>query len=69
MLEVVSLSAVEILDSRARPTLEVTVELSAGPGSRRRTSGASTGSMEARELRDGDPTRSRATAFTKRSNT
>jgi enolase len=58
MPEVVSLSALEILDSRGRPTLEVTVELLGGAVGRAGVpSGASTGSMEARELRDDDPTR------------
>ena len=58
MPEVVSLSALEILDSRGRPTLEVTVELLGGALGRAGVpSGASTGSMEARELRDDDPTR------------
>ncbi len=50
--------AVEILDSRSRPTLEVTV---LGSDDVRATagvpSGASTGSREAVELRDGDPSR------------
>jgi enolase len=50
-----SLSAIEILDSRARPTLAVTVSLAGGPPVRAGVpSGASTGSREARELRDGD---------------
>ncbi|MYQ99274.1 phosphopyruvate hydratase, partial [Streptomyces sp. SID6139] len=52
------LHAVEILDSRARPTLAVT--LTTGDGARIRAgvpSGASTGTREAVELRDGDRTR------------
>lgn len=58
MLEVVSLSALEILDSRGRPTLAVTVELLGGAlGHAGVPSGASTGSMEARELRDDDSSR------------
>jgi enolase len=58
VIEVVSLSALEILDSRARPTLSVTVELFGGATGRAGVpAGASTGSMEARELRDDDPIR------------
>ena len=52
------LHALEILDSRGRPTLEVTVTL--GDGATGKTgvpSGASTGTREAVELRDGDPSR------------
>ena len=50
--------AVEILDSRSRPTLAVTVSASDGSSSRAGVpSGASTGSGEAVELRDGDTTR------------
>jgi len=51
-------TALEILDSRGRPTLSVTVELSDGSsGVAGVPSGASTGSREAVELRDGDPAR------------
>ena len=50
----------EILDSRGYPTLEVEVELAGGSrGKAAVPSGASTGSHEARELRDGDPRRYR----------
>jgi enolase len=50
--------AVEILDSRSRPTLAVTVTLDDGTTARAGVpSGASTGSGEALELRDGDPGR------------
>ena len=50
--------AVEILDSRGRPTLDVTIALSDGTTGRAGVpSGASTGSGEAVELRDGDPAR------------
>jgi enolase len=53
-----SLSALEILDSRGRPTLQVTVELEGGfTGHAGVPSGASTGSREAVERRDGDPER------------
>jgi enolase len=50
--------ALEVLDSRARPTLTVTVRLADGPvGTAGVPSGASTGTREAVELRDGDPAR------------
>ena len=56
--EVADLSALEILDSRGRPTLAVTVRLADGTTSRAGVpSGASTGSREAVERRDGDPAR------------
>jgi enolase len=58
MPEIKSLSAIEILDSRGNPTLEVTALLSDGAtGIAAVPSGASTGSFEAVELRDGDPHR------------
>ncbi len=48
----------EILDSRGNPTVEVEVELAGGVRARAGVpSGASTGSREAVELRDGDPKR------------
>lgn len=50
--------ALEILDSRGNPTLEVEIGLSTGQAGRAAVpSGASTGSREAVELRDGDPKR------------
>jgi enolase len=50
----------EILDSRGNPTVEVEVTTSAGQVGRAAVpSGASTGSREALELRDGDPRRYR----------
>jgi enolase len=56
--DVAELSALEILDSRARPTLAVTVRLGDGTAARAGVpSGASTGSREAVERRDGDPAR------------
>jgi enolase len=58
VFDVTGLSALEILDSRGRPTLAVTVRL--GDGSTATAgvpSGASTGSREAVECRDGDPAR------------
>jgi enolase len=48
----------EILDSRGNPTVEVEIELSNGTTGRAAVpSGASTGSHEAVELRDGDKRR------------
>jgi enolase len=56
--DVAELSALEILDSRARPTLAVTIRLADGTAARAGVpSGASTGSREAVERRDGDPAR------------
>jgi len=56
--DVTGLSALEILDSRARPTLAVTITLADGTTARAGVpSGASTGSREAVELRDGDKAR------------
>ena len=53
-----SVSAIEILDSRGRPTILVECRLSDGSiGQASVPSGASTGSNEALELRDGDPNR------------
>ena len=55
---VTAVNAVEILDSRGNPTLAVTVTLSDGTTARAGVpSGASTGSREAVELRDGDSAR------------
>ena len=57
-LTLAKLHAVEILDSRGRPTLTVTVALADGTSAWAGVpSGASTGSREAVELRDGDPGR------------
>jgi enolase len=53
-----SVQAVEILDSRGHPTLEVTVALDDGTaGTAGVPAGASTGTREAVELRDSDPDR------------
>ena len=53
--DVTELSALEILDSRGRPTVAVTIGLGDGTTARAGVpSGASTGSREAVELRDGD---------------
>ncbi|MCL6596937.1 MAG: phosphopyruvate hydratase [Firmicutes bacterium] len=49
----------EILDSRGNPTIEVEVEVDGAVGRAAVPSGASTGSHEAVELRDGDPGRYR----------
>jgi enolase len=56
--EIVSVRALEILDSRGNPTVKAFVELANGAqGSAAVPSGASTGSHEAIELRDGDAKR------------
>ena len=56
--QIAAVSAQEILDSRSRPTLSVAVDLVGGAaGTAGVPSGASTGSREAVELRDGDPGR------------
>src|SRR6185369_16972126 len=53
-----SISALEILDSRGNPTVEVEVSLADGSWGRAAVpSGASTGVHEALELRDGDKNR------------
>jgi len=58
MSEIESVSAVEILDSRGRPTLLAFCRLADGTlGQASVPSGASTGAAEALELRDGDPRR------------
>ena len=50
-----SLKARQILDSRGNPTIEVDMQLSCGSNGRGIVpSGASTGALEALELRDGD---------------
>jgi enolase len=64
--EVDHVHALEILDSRARPTLEVTLQLVSGvSGTAGVPSGASTGTREAVELRDGDPKRFKGAGVTK----
>jgi len=58
MPKIVSLDALEILDSRGNPTIQVSVRLDSGTtGIAKVPSGASTGKNEAVELRDGDPKR------------
>ena len=55
MTAIIDIHAREILDSRGNPTVEVEVELESGAAGRAAVpSGASTGSHEAVELRDGD---------------
>jgi len=57
-MEISNVFAREILDSRGNPTIEVDVELLSGAFGRAAVpSGASTGSNEALELRDGDKSR------------
>ena len=57
-MNIASLVALEILDSRGNPTVQATCELTSGAsGTASVPSGASTGKGEARELRDDDPTR------------
>ncbi|AOY58343.1 MULTISPECIES: phosphopyruvate hydratase [Desulfococcus] len=55
MTEIFEVKAREVLDSRGNPTIEVDVELACGATGRAIVpSGASTGTREALELRDGD---------------
>ncbi len=55
MSEIVNVKAREVIDSRGNPTVEVDVELACGALGRAAVpSGASTGTREALELRDGD---------------
>jgi enolase len=57
-MKIKTISALEILDSRGNPTIEVEVELESGIVGRAAVpSGASTGENEAVELRDGDKSR------------
>ncbi|MBY0360008.1 MAG: phosphopyruvate hydratase [Candidatus Obscuribacterales bacterium] len=58
MSQIEEISALEILDSRGNPTVEVTVMLTSGAAGRAASpSGASTGTHEAVELRDKDKAR------------
>lgn len=55
MAKITAIEGLEILDSRGNPTVEATVRLADGSVGRAGVpSGASTGSREAVELRDGD---------------
>ena len=57
-MEIVNVEALEVLDSRGNPTIEVSVLLDDGSyGTAIVPSGASTGIHEALEMRDGDKTR------------
>ena len=58
MSEIKSIQAREIIDSRGNPTVEADVELTSGAFGRAAVpSGASTGALEALEMRDGDKQR------------
>ncbi len=58
MTSIKKLQALEILDSRGNPTVQVTLTLESGKsGTAKVPSGASTGKREAVELRDGDENR------------
>src|SRR5512132_606653 len=58
MTEIINVTAREILDSRGNPTVEVEVAIGTGDVGRAAVpSGASTGTREALELRDGDKKR------------
>ncbi len=60
MPQIAKLNAIEILDSRGRPTIKAACQLSSGFwGDASVPAGASTGSAEARELRDGERQRYR----------
>ena len=68
MTAIVNIVAREILDSRGNPTVEVEVVLEDGSMGRAAVpSGASTGTREAVELRDGDKAATAARAFSRRS--
>jgi enolase len=70
MTEIESVFAREILDSRGFPTLEAEVALAGGAIGRAAVpSGASTGSREALELRDGTPSGTSARGSRRRSGT
>ena len=57
MFNITSIHARQIMDSRGNPTIECDIELSNGAFGRAAVpSGASTGTFEALELRDGDDT-------------
>jgi enolase len=58
MSRIIAIQAREIIDSRGNPTVEAEVQLQSGVSGRAAVpSGASTGTREAVELRDGDPRR------------
>ena len=54
-MKIKKIDSLEVLDSRGRPTVYSNIHLECGAkGSAMVPSGASTGSLEAHELRDGD---------------
>ena len=58
MSEITNIKAREIIDSRGNPTVEADVSLKSGAFGRAAVpSGASTGALEALEMRDGDKNR------------
>lgn len=59
MFKIESIVGWELLDSRGRPTVAARVQVNGALGEASVPSGASTGSAEALELRDGDPSRYR----------
>lgn len=63
--KIVSVKARQILDSRGNPTIEAEVRTRASMGRASVPSGASTGTHEALELRDGDPKRFRGRGVSK----
>src|SRR3546814_6655932 len=66
MSKIVKVTALEIIDSRGNPTVEAEVELESGVVGRAASpSGASTGTREAVELRDGAPKKGKARYFGK----
>ena len=66
MTMIVDVHGREVLDSRGNPTVEVEVLLESGASARAIVpSGASTGTREAVELRDGDPKRFMGKGVTK----
>ncbi len=64
-LQIVAVRARQILDSRGNPTVEAEVSTQAGMGRASVPSGASTGTHEAVELRDGDKRRFRGKGVSK----
>ncbi len=59
-MSIIEVDALEVLDSRGRPTVKAMLTLASGArGSASVPAGASTGAAEAFELRDGDPRRFR----------
>ena len=64
MSKIAKVTALEIIDSRGNPTVEAVVELESGATGRAASpSGASTGSREAVELRDGAPAKGKKARY------